>query len=350
MWYVIGSLNRQNEFKIRDAFRMEGKECFVPLRYELRVVKATVKGKDGRKERQEHKERRLVPAIPGMVFLKAYASVVQMKEDFRYRKESVFLRRSTFSNKEDFLTVSDHDMENFIAVSEKAGEHITYYEPGEIQLRPGDRIRVNGGLYDGREGVIMRVKGKRRKQLVVSIPGILFASVEMEPDLVEVASGSSAEKSEKPVQAKLSSKEIESDKQQLLRLAKRVLFEIPSTYQQEKEYYLLLNELKLTASRLSAVKGFIPSQEAELALPLYLAAFKLQQDLEPAEQRLRRAIDRLQDTSLLKLRCQMYLSVLAKDHELLAQVQERLEAIKAQKLSIKQRFLLEEFELLKPEV
>lgn len=342
MWYVIGSLNRQNEFKIRDAFRMEGKECFVPLRYELRVVKATVKGKDGRKERQEHKERRLVPAIPGMVFLKAYASVDQMKEDFRYRKESVFLRRSTFSNKEDFLTVSDHDMENFIAVSEKAGEHITYYEPGEIQLRPGDRIRVNGGLYDGREGVIMRVKGKRKKQLVVSIPGILIASVEMEPELVELTSAV-------PV-PKPSSQDIEADKQQLMRLAKRLLLEIPQSYQQEKEYFILLNELKRSASRLSSVKGYIPSQEAELALPLYLAAFKLQQDLAPAEQRLRKAMDRLQNTSLLKLRCQMYLSVLAKDHELLAQVQERIEAIKAQKLSIKQRFLLEEFELLKPEV
>lgn len=342
MWYVIGSLNRQNEFKIRDAFRMEGKECFVPLRYELRVVKATVKGKDGRKERQEHKERRLVPAIPGMVFLKAYASVDQMKEDFRFRKESVFLRRSTFSNKEDFLTVSDHDMENFIAVSEKAGEHITYYEPGEIQLRPGDRIRVNGGLYDGREGVIMRVKGKRRKQLVVSIPGILIASVEMEPELVELTSAV-------PV-PKPSSQDIEADKQQLMRLAKRLLLEIPQSYQQEKEYFILLSELKRSASRLSSVKGYIPSQEAELALPLYLAAFKLQQDLAPAEQRLRKAMDRLQNTSLLKLRCQMYLSVLAKDHELLAQVQERLEAIKAQKLSIKQRFLLEEFEFLKPKV
>lgn len=349
MWYVIGSLNRQNELKIRDAFRSEGKECFVPLRYELATVK--VRAKKGRKslrgQPQEHKERRLVPAIPGMVFLKAYAPVEQMKDDFQYRKESVFLRRSTFSNKEDYLTVSDHDMENFIAFSEKAGEKITYFSPSEIQLRPGDKIRVNGGIYDGREGIVMRVKGKRKKQLVVSIPGILIASVEMEPDLVEFANDDGRQA---PVIGSLSSKEIESDKQQLMRLSKRVLFEIPSTYQQEKEYYLLLSELKVTAARLSTVKGFIPSQEAELALPLYLAAFKLQQDLAPAEQRLRKAMDRLQNTSLLKLRCQMYLSVLAKDHELLAQVQERLEAIKAQKLSIKQRFLLEEFELLKPEV
>ena len=336
MWYVIGSLNRQNELKIRDAFRSEGRECFVPLRYELVTVKERAKKKASVKKVgvSEWKERRLVPAIPGMVFLKAYASVEQMKEDFQYRKESVFLKKSTFSNREDYLTVSDHDMENFIAVTEQAGERITYYEPGEIELRPGDRIRVNGGLYDGREGVIMRVKGKRRKQLVVSIPGILIASVEMEPELVELM---------KNPENGGKSKDIVGDKALLMKLAKRLLFEIPEAYQHEKEYYLLLSELKRTAARLSPIKGYVASQEAELALPLYMAAVKLEQDVDGAGERLQKAIDRLQDSSLLKLRCQMYLACLSKDEVLLADVQHRIDSMKSTKLSLKQRVLLEEF-------
>jgi ribosomal protein L24 len=237
-------------------------------------------------------------------------------------------------------------MENFIAITEKAGERITYYEPGEILLRPGDRIRVNGGLYDGREGVIMRVKGKRRKQLVVSIPGVLIASVEMEPDLVELTSTLSTEASEKPAK----SKDVEGDKQLVMRLAKRLLFEIPEAYQHEKEYYLLLSELNRAAFRLRSMKGYVSSQEAELALALYLAAFKLQQNQEAAEARLRKAIDRLQDTSLLKVRAQMYLAVLSKDEKLFALVQERINAIKAQKLSMKQRLLLEDFESLSSKI
>lgn len=331
MWYVIGSLNRQNELKIRDTFCSEGYACFVPLRYEL-----------------VRKQRRLVPAIPGMVFLKG--ELEDLLKIVPHRKERVFLRKSTFSNHEDYLTVSDHDMENFIAVTEKAGERITYYEPGEIQLRPGDRIRVNGGLYDGREGVIMRVKGKRKKQLVVSIPGFLVASVEMEPELIELVSpegqADTPPASGAPSRRKMTSKDVESDKALVLKLAKRLLFEIPTSFQHEKEYYLLLSELKRAASRLSTIKGYIPSQEAELALPLYLAAFKLQQGVEAAEARLRQAISKLQDTSLLKLRCQMYLGVLSKDAELLSFVQERISSIKASKLSIKQRILLEEYELL----
>ena len=333
MWYVIGSLNRQNELKIRDAFRKDGKECFVPLRYEL----VNTRGK---------KERQMVPAIPGMVFIKEFDTPEKMQEYFQHRKERVFLRKSTFSNREDYLTVSDHDMENFIAITEKAGEKITYYEPGEIQLRPGDRIRVNGGLYDGREGVIMRVKGKRRKQLVVSIPGVLIASVEMEPDLVELTSSLSTEVPEKPAK----SRDVEGDKQLVMRLAKRLLFEIPESFQHEKEYYLLLSELKRTASRLQTIKGYVSSQEAELALAMYLSSFKLQQDVESAETRLRKAIDHLQDTSLLKLRAQMYLAILSKDEKLFALVQERMDAIRAQKLSIKQRLLLEDFESLSPKI
>jgi hypothetical protein len=196
-------------------------------------------------------------------------------------------------------------------------------------------IRVSGGLYDGREGMIMRVKGKRKKQFVVSIPGILIASVELESDLVEVLSDKSQ-----------LSKNIYEDQRLLIKLAKRLLFDIPEAYQHEKEYYLMLSEMKHVASRLSSVKAYIPSREAEFALPLYLAAVKLQQDVESTEQRLRTAIDKLQPTSLLKLRCQMYLAHFSGDADLQIFVEDRIAAIKSQHLSINQRLLLEEFESL----
>ena len=68
-------------------------------------------------------------------------------------------------------------MENFIAVIEKSQKNITYFKPEEIPLNPGDKICIQGGLYDGREGIIMRIKGKRNKHLVVQIPGLLVAAV-----------------------------------------------------------------------------------------------------------------------------------------------------------------------------
>ena len=140
-------------------------------------------------------------------------------------------------------------MQNFISFTTQAGEHISYYRPEEIQLRPGDKIRVNGGLYNGLEGVIQRIKGKRNKHLIVSIPGVVYAAVELEPDLVELSENTSQEKP---------SKDIDKDKKLLFDLAKRLLFEIPEAYQHEKEYYLLLSELKRTVQRLTPSKPTSP--------------------------------------------------------------------------------------------
>ena len=321
-WFVLGSLKRNQELKIRDELRRDNLECFVPLHYVVKKVKGL-------------RQRMMVPAIPGLMFLKG--TEANLKDAIRFRTFGLYLRKSTFSNKEDYLTVSDSEMQNFIAFTNKAGEHITFYRPEEIQLRPGDRIRINGGLYNGLEGLIQRIKGKRNKQLVVSIPGVVYASVELEPDLVELSENSSQEKP---------SQNIEEDKKLLFTLAKRLLFEIPTAFQHEKEYYLLLSELKRASQRLSPIKAYLPAQEAELALPLYMTSIKLQQDIDPAEQRLRNAVEKLHNTSLLKLRCQMYLAKLSGDETLRKQVSDTIIAMKSQKLSQNQRNLIEEYDFL----
>ena len=323
-WFVLGSIKRNQELKIRDELRRDHLECFVPLYYVIKKVKGT-------------RQRMLVPAIPGLMFIQG--NLDHLKEAISNRKYGLYLRKSTFSNKENYLTVSDHEMQNFISFTTQAGEHISYYRPEEIQLRPGDKIRVNGGLYNGLEGVIQRIKGKRNKHLIVSIPGVVYAAVELEPDLVELSENTSQEKP---------SKDIDKDKKLLFDLAKRLLFEIPEAYQHEKEYYLLLSELKRTVQRLTPIKAYLPSQEAELALPLYLASIKLHTDIQLAEQRLRAAIAKLQSTSLLKLRCQMYLAKFSEDQSIRQLVDEKIASMKTTKLSDNQRSLLDEYQLVFP--
>lgn len=322
-WYVLGSLKRNQELKIRDELRRESLTCFVPLRYVIKNIKGI-------------RKRLMLPAIPGLVFIQG--NLDNLKESIRDRKYGLYLRKSTFLNKQDYLTISNHDMENFMAVTEKAGEHITYFTPEEIKLQPGDKILVKGGVFDGREGIIQRIKGKRKKQFVVSIPGVVYAAVELEPEMIEVS-----EKSEQEA-----SKNVEEDKRILFDLAKRLLFEIPTNFQQEKEYYVLLSELKRTYARLTPIKAYLPSQEAELALPLYLASIKLHTDVQPAESRLRAAIAKLQSTSLLKLRCQMYLAKFSEDQSIRQLVDEKIASMKTTKLSDNQRSLLDEYQLVFP--
>ena len=336
-WYVIGSVTRGRELKIRDELRRDEHECFVPLRYDVRKL--------GGKRR-----RIMVPAVTGLIFLRG--SLEDVREAIRFRNDGLFIRKSTFSNKEDYLSVSEHDMRNFIALSEQAGEKITYYNPDEIHLQVGDKIRVNGGMFDGREGVIMRIKGKRRRQLVVSIPGIVYAAVELEPELLELISPEQQEddkekapKEEAPKERRRT-KNIEEDKKLLADLAYRLLFEVPTSYQHEKEYYLCISELRRVRERLLPFKGYVAAQEAELALPLYLAAVKLGEDVEVAEQRVRKVMDRLNDTSFHKLRIRLYLAQLAGDEESRRIVEAQIAAWKTARLSARQKEFITETKLV----
>ena len=264
--------------------RRHGLEAFVPLKYDIKKVR-------------QQEQRKLVPAISGLMFAKG--TVDEVKDYVSNSHFSVYIRKSTFSNKEDYLTVPTKAMDDFIAVTVEHETHITYFKPEEIKLQAGDQIRVKGGIYDGKEGIIMRIKGKRNKHLVVQIPGLLVAAVEMTPDLIELKSNKEKEEiiNEKP------SKNIDVDKKYLYDTAHRLLFEITNKYKEDTEYYLLMRELKRCKARLATFKGFTPATEAELALPMYMAAVLLDEDIEPSKERLTKAIARLKDSSKLKAKC-----------------------------------------------
>ena len=293
-WYAIGCTSKAKELKVRDDIRKFGLEAFVPLRYQIKTIK-------------HQKQRALVPAIPGLMFAKGTKD--ELKDYIQnHANFVVYMRKSTFSNKEDYLTVPTKDMENFIAATEDHEAHITYFRPEEINLQAGDRIRVKGGIYDGKEGVIMRIKGKRNKQLVVQIPGMLVAAIELQPELVELKSekvreGEKVRKGEGEI-AEKPSKNIDADKKLLFEYAHRVLFEITGKYKEDTEYYLLMSEIKRAKARLASFKGFTPATEAELALPMFMAATVLEDGIAEAEERLKKAIRRLKDSSKLKAKCQ----------------------------------------------
>lgn len=282
-WFSIGCTSLQKEIKVRDDARQYGLQAFVPLTY---VVKTN----------RGQKHRALVPAVSKMLFVKG--TLEEVKDYIQHAHYVVFIRKSTFSNKEDYLTVPTKAMEDFIAITENHEEHVTYFRPEEISLQEGDKIRIKGGFYDGREGIIMRIKGKRNKHLVVQIPGVLIAAIELSPEMIETPPTALRERP---------SKDIDKDKKLLLETAHRLLFDIPDKYQKENEYYLLLSELKRARERLKTFKGYTPASEAELALPMYLAAVKLNDGIPEAEMRLKNAVDKLKDSSKLKKTCLDYI-------------------------------------------
>ena len=333
IWFVLGCTSPRHELKVRDDARRYGLRSFVPLAYSVKSVKG-------------HDRRVLVPALTKYIYVKGTLEEVQ---DYVLNAHfQVFIQRSTFTGHKEFLTVPTKAMEDFIAVTENNEERVTYFNPGEIRLNVGDQIRVKGGLYDGREGVIMRVKGKRNRHLVVQIPGILIAAIEMTPDMIEMIDTSgtgTAVTSGKNVTA-VPVPSVTFDKKALFELAHRLLFEFSDKYQNENEYYLLRSELQRARQSIVSFKGFTAAAEAELALPLFMAAVMLEEGLPEAQTRLQRAVQALKPTSLLRLRSQLYLAVLTHDSALLAELEALFASWRKAPLSIKQRALLEEYSFL----
>ena len=120
IWFSVGCTSPQKELKVRDDVRRYGLQAFVPLTY---VVKS----------QRGQKLRALVPAISQLLFVKG--TLEEVKDYIQNAHYVVFIRKSTFSNKEEYLTVPTKAMEDFIAVTENHEEHVTYFRPEEISLQ-----------------------------------------------------------------------------------------------------------------------------------------------------------------------------------------------------------------------
>lgn len=58
--------------------------------------------------------------------------------------------------------------------------------PEEINITKGQRVKIHGGAMDTMEGLFVKVAHKRSRQIVVIIPDVFAASVEVEPQFIEV--------------------------------------------------------------------------------------------------------------------------------------------------------------------
>ena len=84
------------------------------------------------------------------------------------------------------MTVREADMERFIlAVTSSVSSK--YYRPEEITpAMRNRRIRIIGGPLHGYEGSLVSVRGTTVKRLLVELPMLLAAAVEVEPEFIQL--------------------------------------------------------------------------------------------------------------------------------------------------------------------
>lgn len=69
-----------------------------------------------------------------------------------------------------------------MAVSANYDESLLYFEPSELNIRKGTRVRITGGLFEGVEGEFVRVRNDRR--VVVTIEGVMAVAHYLCPSFI----------------------------------------------------------------------------------------------------------------------------------------------------------------------
>lgn len=168
-WFVMRDLKRGNAKQ--PAYKLLGElkiRFFTPMVWKLRI-------------RQGKRVRQQVPFMPDLLFVydsrKVLDPLVEQIATLQYR----FVKGGNTT-----MTVRNADMERFIRAVD-AMNNPCFYTPEEINPDMlGKKVRIVGGLLDGYEGCLQKMQGSRIKRLFVELPNLLTATVEVQPEFIQV--------------------------------------------------------------------------------------------------------------------------------------------------------------------
>lgn len=169
-WFVMRDLKRGNAKQ--PAYKLLGElkiRFFTPMVWKLRI-------------RQGKRVRQQVPFMPDLLFVydsrKVLDPLVEQIATLQYR----FVKGGNHQP----MTVRNADMERFIRAVD-AMNNPCFYTPEEINPNMlGKKVRIVGGLLDGYEGCLQKMQGSRIKRLFVELPNLLTATVEVQPEFIQV--------------------------------------------------------------------------------------------------------------------------------------------------------------------
>ncbi len=129
------------------------------------------------------RQRRDVPVIQDLLFVHETKAVldpyVQSQPTLQYR----FQHGKSINEP---MTVRAEEMERFIFAIRNS-ESTLYYKPGELtKSMCGKRVRIVGGVLDTFEGCLLSVKGMRKRRLLIELPSLITAAVEIQPEFIQL--------------------------------------------------------------------------------------------------------------------------------------------------------------------
>jgi len=168
-WYVMSAYRQEK--KAEAELDARGVRCFVPKHY---VVK-TVQGKH---------VRSLQPVVANLVFVYAsWNEMMALKPSMEYLQ----FQTRVLQQKRRVMVVPDDEMEQFIRITNQREAEISYYRPDELPMANSQHVRVIGGSFNGVEGRLVKIIGKRQKRVVLQLEGVIAVAITVEnPEYLEL--------------------------------------------------------------------------------------------------------------------------------------------------------------------
>ena len=168
-WFAMRDLKRRHAklpaYKLFENLKVQ---YFTPMVHRLVVV-------NGKRVDQE------VPFMQDLLFVKDTKehldSIVEKTPKLQYRYK--------LGVQHTPIIVPTTDMERFIHAVE-ASDNPRFYSPNEVTPDMRNRqIRIIGGQLDGYIGTFVTTRGSKTKRLLVELPALLAASIEVEAEYIQ---------------------------------------------------------------------------------------------------------------------------------------------------------------------
>lgn len=169
-WFAMRATFRR-ELAVKAILDEKKIDSFVPMHYVL-------------SEWRRKKVKMLVPIIHNLIFVRWTRGELQ-----QFKSKVPFLQYMTrkVDGKNVPIVVPDQQMTDFIGVTNTHNDELIYLRPGDARLREGTPVRVHGGAFDGREGVFVKIEGRRNRRVVIDIQDVIsVAFSSSQADYLEV--------------------------------------------------------------------------------------------------------------------------------------------------------------------
>lgn len=149
----------------------QGIRCFTPMHWVVTT------------DRSGRRKRIYRPVIQNLLFVYECREILDPVVNKTDKLQYQFKRGA---GQHAVMTVPDDEMENFIHAIETDASPM-YYAPEELTPdMVGKTVMIIGGPLDGYEGELLKIRGSKKRRLIVKINNFVAAAVEVNPEYIRM--------------------------------------------------------------------------------------------------------------------------------------------------------------------